>query len=235
MARNPQPRSSLPSVRAVQPEFGARHPIAYTDDIDLFFSEVFIVLDEIIPQGVNVDNHAKVKNKHQFRVYDDPKRVGVSVLERRLTRSYAQRQRVKWTRNDIGRIKGEIQNEIDRLGIDSSSLTGTFTNVVRLGDAEAGPNARKLGLILDQESPISELLVSEHEIVVDGISGSLKRFKYPYDTFVPHWTLARIARVPEGKHGDEIHRAVAAIQHLMPITVQLEPINLYAHQSLDLS
>lgn len=232
MPRRNGPRSSLHSTRATQPEFGARHPITYTDRIDGFFAELFLALDEVVPTGVNVDRHGNERYKHQFRMYDDPKRVGVKVLERRLPRSYAQKQRVKWTQNDAGRIRGEIQNEIARLDLADTALEATFTNVVRLGDADESPNARKLGLILDQKSELSEFLAEEHAIVINGISGSLKRFHYPYDSFVPHWTVARIARM-RGKEGTEgLVNAVGAIQDLLPITVQLEPIDLYSQQNL---
>ncbi len=237
MSRNSKPRSTLQPGRLIQPEFGARHQIRYDDDLDLFFGELQFVLSETIPPKMvtkKVTQAGQVINtlrpKPQFRVYDDPARAGVSVLERRLPRSFANRTRVRWTKNDEGRIKGEIQNEIGRLELGHLPISATFTDVVRLGDADEGTRARKIGLIVDQESDVSELLVSEHELVVRGISSSLKRFNYPYSSFLPHWTVARVHREAGPRAMSE---AMTAVGHLLPITVTLEPIRLYSQQNIE--
>lgn len=230
MPRRNKPRSSLPR-RAAAPEFGARHAIAYTPEVDIFFLEMRKALDEVMPETVvPIDDFGNAKYKKQYRIYDDPKRLGVSILERRLPRKYAQRQRVQWTHNDVGRIVGGIQNNLAReVDLSYTDMDASFTGVVRIGDVDEGPNARKLGLILDQESQVSEAMVMEHEIVVDGISGSLKRFRYPYDTFVPHWTVARISR----ESGTEVlQKAVSAVQSLLPMEVTLEKIQFYSEQGI---
>lgn len=233
MPRRHGQRSNLPATKTLQPEFGARHPIVYEPDVDLFFDEIAIKLDETVPKAVTTDDHGVViKMRRQFRVYNDPSKVGVNVLERRLSKAYAQKQRVRWTRGDVGRIKGEIRDEIDRLGIDPDDLEARFTHIVRLGDADSSPHARKLGLILDQETPLAELLTREHEIVIGGLRGSLTRFRYPYETYVPHWTVARIARQVDAHGSEHLTNAVSAVQSLLPMTVQLDPINLFAQQNV---
>lgn len=231
MARNnARPRSALPNQRLVTPEFGARHPIVYSEDVDFFFGDIITAFSQVIPTKEYFDDHGNVtKTKRLYRAYDDNRRIGISVLERRLPRSYAQKQRIKWTKNDIGRITGQIQNELARLDMAGQTIEATFTQVMRLGDIDEGPNARKLGLVVDQKSNLSELLVREHELVVGGISGSLKRFRYPYDTFIPHWTVARIHQ----EAGTEaIAKAVDALQHLLPLTVEVSPIEMYSHQDI---
>jgi hypothetical protein len=203
MSRSPHIRGDLHSTKLIQPEFGARHAISYTEEIDDFFHEMNTQLTEIVtteptlrlvPELSNDASEGKLdidaleaevdyllsddrdieeplttaptRQKRLFRVYDDPKRVGISVLERRLPRAYAQRNRVKWTRNDVGRIQGEIKNELARMELAGRPLEATFTGAVRLGDADEN-KARKIGLILDQENEISEFITREHEIVID--------------------------------------------------------------------
>lgn len=269
MANNLRPRGDLHANRLVQPEFGARHPINYTEKIDNFFTDItdrfteimngqseperdpeadIEIIDlEVLEREVEellqqeeakeelallADDNGHTpevfykRQKRLFRVYDDPKRVGVSVLERRLARSYAQRQRVKWTRNDAGRIKGEIGNELCRMNLAGQPLNATFTDVVRVGDADEN-NARKLALILDQESEVAEFLVREHEIVINGISGTLKRFRHPYSDYIPHWTVARVNK----EAGlSKMTQAVKAVQSMMPLTVELHSVHLFSEQ-----
>lgn len=231
--RRSQPRSALPSSKIVAPEFGARHPIVWDEGIDIFIFDAYSALGGVIPDRVTVDDHARNRKvSKNFRIYEDPDRAGISVLERRLPRVYAQRQRVKWTRQDVGRIKGGIQNEVARLSLSGQFIDVTFTDVVRLGDSEAGPNATKLGLVVDQKSTAAELLIREHEIVVAGIESGLKRFKYPYDSYVPHWTVARVSR---GAGVTALNNAVASLQELMPLAAQIEPLKLYSQQDIDIS
>jgi hypothetical protein len=251
----------------VQPEFGARHAIAYTEAIDDFFVEMNTELAQIVTtvaepnapikeaadeftgnldidaleaevdyllsddREADEDNLLMLPAKRQkrlFRVYDDPRRVGISVLERRMPRTYAQKHRIRWNPNDVGRIKGEIRNEIARMDLAGRPLDATFTDVVRLGDADEN-NARKLGLVLDQESDVAEFIVREHEIVVNGISGTLKRFRHPYSDFIPHWTVARINK--EASRAS-MSNSIKAVRAMLPFTVQLQSINLFSQQEL---
>jgi hypothetical protein len=264
MPRHSHIRSELHATKLIQPEFGARHPIAYTEDIDVFFTEMHDKLNQAIVQELpestepfsqeqdqlnlnDLEAHVDYllsderdlndeqasllpakRPKRLFRVYDDPDRVGVSVLERRLPRMYAQRNRIKWTKNDVGRIQGEIQNELARMSLAGQPLSATFTDVQRLGDADED-KARKLALVLDPESEISDFMVQEHAIVINGITGTLKRFRHPYSDFIPHWTVARVNR--EAGQAN-MSKAVAAIRSLLPLTVQLQRIHLFSEQDL---
>ena len=84
-------------------------------------------------------------------------------------------------------------------------------------------------LVADQATTESEFLVREHEIAIDGISRSLKRFKYPYSTFVPHFTIARIDRnVPN----EEMNRVIEGVGHLLPLQVELSPIKFVSEQEV---
>ncbi len=186
--KNQNPRSGLYSERTVQPIIGARHSVIEGDDIGFFFSEARMMLEQAISQNIQASGD-KIRRQNRFFLYDDPDRMGISILEQRLARTHAQRNRLRWTRNDVGRIQGEIQNELARLDLSGRTLQVTFDNVVRLGDAD-DKKARKLGLVPNAEHAISDFLCSEHEISLNGITGSLQRFRYPYSgEWIPHLTI----------------------------------------------
>jgi hypothetical protein len=240
MSRRPQPRSLLSSSRQVIPELGARHPINDGEDLQVFLTDLYRVFEENIPDEALADRHGNGRYRRRFRVFDDPERIEVSVLEKRFARANAQRQRIKWTKNDVGRIKGQVQNQLATLDLGDRVLDATFTQVVRVSNAEEGPNTRRLGLLVEQGSKIAELFVSEHEIVANGITGSLReKLRYPDSDFIPYWPIGCVYRYsgpqkstetpPESK---QMINAIEAIQGLLPITVQIEPIDLFSEQSI---
>jgi hypothetical protein len=224
--RNYNARSTLYAERGTQPVMGARHPIVDTDEVAFFFGGARHVLGEVLP-GITSRKKDEIRRRDAFILYDDPDRMGVSILEQRLARTHAHHNRLKWTKNDRGRIRGEIQNELSRLNLTGRRLDVTFDNVVRLGDADE-KKARKLALVPEQESEVAEFLCREHEIAIDGISGSLQRFRYPYSgDWIPHLTIGRVFKeVPQGSIG----KAVSAIKQMMPLTVQIEPLEFYTQQ-----
>lgn len=219
------PRSSLPSSRQRLIEFGARHPIEYDEKLDEFFSYMHTALG----MAINPDIDGKTPNKRFFRIYDDPDRAGISIIERRLSRQQAQRGNVSWTNSDAGRIRQEIQNEIERCDLGGRTLNLTFTDVVRVGDADDKRKARKIALLPDPESAEAEFLLAEHEIAIEGIKGPLASLRYPYDEFLPHWTVSRIHQ--EAGH-DAMSKGIQAVRHLLPLTVQLQPVEFFVGERL---
>jgi hypothetical protein len=219
-------RSSLRSDRMRIPEFGARYPFIYDDTVDDFFGDIHGALQVTFPKD-ETDQKRNGK-RHHFRVYDDPARAGISVLERRVVRSQAQRSRFRWSHADAARIRQEICDDLASAGLDEFPWEATFTNAVRVGDADSD-NARKIGLIIDQESDVAEGLVLSHEIVINSMRGMLKSFREPYSPYIPHWTAARIDR-QVGNLGME--KAMHAVQALLPVTVQLEPITFFTTEEI---
>jgi hypothetical protein len=214
------------------PEFGARHRLFYDEDheaLDDFFDSVHTALTLALkPTNTSLENDATLQQTRRlFRMYDDPKRVGITVLERRVTRAQSQRSRFRWSHADEGRIRSQIQDELADEELSERPLLARFTNVIRVGDADSSPKARKLGLILDQESREAEFLVREHEIVVNGIRGVLKDLREPYSPYIPHFTIARINR-EAGNQG--MDRAVAAVQALLPLEVEIAPLTFYTEE-----
>jgi hypothetical protein len=218
----------LYSERTIQPVIGARHPVVEDDSLAFFFSEVRYALDEELPPKTEAKGD-RIRKRSHFLLYDDPERSGISILEQRLARRHAQQNRLRWTRNDVGRIQGEIQNEFARLELSGRTLPVTFDSVVRLGDADER-KARKLALVPEQESDISEFFCSEHEIAINGLSGSMQRFRYPYSgDWIPHLTIGRIFKEI---HPNRVNDAVAVVKRFMPLTIEVDPIKFYAEQEV---
>ena len=239
MGRKNTQRSSLRHERSFYPEFGARHIATDCDTLAFFFDDMKHALRNILPSVAvfdertgepKFDSFGEPRTKDLFRLYDHVDKTGISVLERRLASDYAKKHRIRWTKQDVGRIRGRIQDEIGRLDLADRNLTINFSNVVRVGDADAeGENARKLALIPDQATDEAEFLVREHAICVDGISTSLSRFRYPYSTYIPHMTLGRIFRdVPK----ESMNEVVESVQELLPIEVELNPIKFTLQQEI---
>lgn len=239
-------RSSTPALREVYPQFGARHKIPYgndpaapnkNDELDFFFADLRrqltedlppekIIIEKTPPDG-STEHKPRIRERPLFRIYDDPDRMGITIFERRMLNQ--QRTPVRWTQRDKGRIRGDIQNAIAKSDLINTSLEATFTHVMRLGDnGESGKKARKLGLVIEQQSDISELMIQENEICTDGISGSIgRRFNTWYDEYIPHWTVARIDRKIGSKH---VARAIEVVENLLPLTVQIDPITFYSNE-----
>lgn len=222
-------RSNLRSEAQIRPELGARHPLVVDDDFEFFLTDMEHVLGEVIPDIDTCDSRGRSKTKRRFRVYDDPDKLGVSVLERRLPAKHANKHRLRWTQQDVARVKNDIGSELGRLELtDRIPLRVSLSNVIRLGDADEN-DARKIGLMVDQETTEAEFLVREHEITVNGIATSLDRFRYPYSTYVPHLSVGRIFRdVPT----PQVNEAIAAMNALLPMTVELKPLIFISSQQI---
>ncbi len=206
---------------------GAAHPVRYTEDLDFFFSDVETIFSQRISPLEREDELGRVHSRPGYRLFDDLDRAVIRVLERRLSFSYAAKRRIRWQQQDVGRIKESITDEIHRMGI-PYPMRAVLDNVVLLGDADETKH-RYLGLTLDAGSEMAEFLTAEHELVINGIEGAFKDFKYPYSRYVPHLTVGRFNRaVP----ADQRQEAVLDMRKLLPLTVELDPIEFTAKQRL---
>lgn len=242
MPNNNTVRSSLPVTREFAPEFGADHPIDNSRDLVNFFRKLDRAWSGVLPKH-NEDMLVVVSNElvtgaedpledetddailSYYRVYDDPDHLSLTVVDRRLSKMYAKKRRIRWNTTDAGRIKTQIYNEVGRLNI-ASPLEVNLAHVIRLADADNKPGQRRLGLMVEQNSTEAELLVREHEIVMNGLGERLKDFRYPNETFVPSVTIGRFDRDVKP---EELDDCVALTQELLPIKVQLKPLRLFAH------
>lgn len=243
MLNNNAARSSLPVTREFAPEFGANHPVNNSRDLVNFFRRLDAEWAGVLPKysdldsimfsnelGAGTEDVAEEESDNsvlsQYHLYDDPEHLSLTVVDRRLSKLYSKKRRIRWNATDAGRIKTQVDNEVARLDI-VSPLEVRLARVVRLADAEGRPGDRRLGLIVEQTSREAELLVREHEIVMNGLGERLKGFRYPYETYVPSVTIGRF---DQSVKPEELDDCVALTQKLLPIKVQLEPLRLFAHQ-----
>jgi hypothetical protein len=225
-------RGSLKHSRSFTPELGARHRIIPTPELDSFYNSLIGVLQETLPPHGYLDERGRTKYRRQFTTFDDPERAHVRVLERRLSSSHARKHRIKWTQQDVGRIRGQIQDQVGQYDLGrEAAVDASFTEVIRLGDADTAlRGGRVLSLALNQESHVAQFIADEHEITVNGIATSLDRFRYPYSSFLPHFSVARVMR---DSSPDNIVDAVVGIKELLPLDVQLEPISFTSRQDVN--
>lgn len=230
MQHGSRARANLPGRRSYPASFGARHPIRWDGPVRFFFSDVDRALADIIPEQEIVDQKGKAHYPSQFRIYDDPAKLGMTVLERGVSAEHSRRHHLEWTANDVGRIVGRITDQLGVLGLPEYPVEVTLTNTVRVGsiDKRTG-TGRKLAVIVDQETDAAEFLVREHEIIMAGLGTGLRKFKYPYDEFVPKMTIGYIHR--EVEH-EKLNQCVAAVNQLLPLVVQLEPVQFYSQQQV---
>lgn len=234
MPRRTQPRqrSTLQPKRLYKPVFGARHPIEYNDTIENFHADIEEAFHEILPlksSDLKTNPNGKLDfPRVPFRIYNEPRRVSVTIAERNLSQEYVDKRNIRWSANDIGRIRGEMQNELGRLSLAGQSLEVNLTEAIRLGEVEHN-GAAKIGIIVDQESPVTEQLIAEHEVFFGCMSQRLKNFKYPWSTFIPHMTVVRIRSEVPTRSRNEM---VAAVNELLPLPVVLDPIVFFAEQEI---
>ncbi len=230
MGRHGQSKSQLPYRREAIPELRASHRLIDAPELDVFFGELQRKLPDVIEEAKERGRGGREISRPQFRLYSDPEKSDITILERRLTRQHARKNRIRWNANDVGRITGEIDNAIGRLGLGGRQLSVEFTKVVRLGNPSSNQDGRKLGLLPEQESAEAGFFIEEHELAMDALTGNLRKFKYPYSTFIPHWTFGKVFKtVPEKQIGD----AIKIINKQLPLTVDVEPIRFSACQEVD--
>lgn len=186
----------------------------------------------ILPERDPLDAELTGLPENKFVIYDDSEKIGVTVLERRLSAEHARRNRLRWNTNDIGRIRGQIADTIGYLGITTDDLTMSLTAAVRVGDADKRSNSGKFALVPEATDPAAALLVQEHELVVEGLSGVFAKFRYPYSDYVPKLTVGRIYR---GAEPEQVNACAAQLTEMLeerPLTISLDPVVFFAHQEL---
>ena len=223
---NVRARGNLRSEsKPVHPALGALHPVIYSEELDFFYSDVDTALTNVVEPLIKANDHGRVHSRPGFRLFDDVSKAGIRVLERRMSEHYASKHRLRWTGQDVGRIKSRIKDEIADLGI-GFPLRAKLDNVVLLGDADE-TKQRYFGLTLDPESVEAEFITEEHSLVINGIQSSFAGFRNPYSQYVPHLTLGRLDRsVPL----EQRQRALNAVRLLLPLEVQLDPLIFTAKQ-----
>lgn len=169
------------------------------------------------------------RKRPPYKVYETED-LSLTLAERRWGDSRPNRRATYWSPRDIGRIVGEIQDEVSRLPLDDvidddGSLKITFDAVKRVGgDKKAG---RKLALV-PKDGPGYELMCDMHEAVVTIFDRHHKGYQYPNE-FIPHVTIGRVFNsVPE----EQVGEIVGAAGKLLPVEFNLGPIEFYDTQQI---
>ena len=240
MPRHHQPRNQLPSKRDMTPQLGARRPLEICDNLDIFYTNAETAIRLAVENSANKYSIDRPLKELGVRLYDDidaksSQRPALKIFERRFALKHGQKYRISWTRQDIGRIKGNIQEDIDHLEkpndyLPDGSLKVIFSEIIRLGDGEASKDGkRKFGMIADQATTAAEYLVKEHETVFNGIQTAMSRFVYPYSEYVPQVTLGTFSNDVSNERKNEV---IGALQKLLPFSCVLEPIKFYSEQDI---
>lgn len=226
-----KPRSELRGTRRFTAELGARHKIIHDANVANVFETLgrkwleIAGLAETVPCEEAPDGFKEVVTP-RHKLFDDPGKLGMTVLEMRLSRRNSLRHRRQISREDLGRTKQRIADDVSRLGLDGegsvipSRLPITFTDVRPVGGAR-----RKLAFVPDQADEVAQFMVREHELIVERAAEelNLKDFSYPYEGYTPKMTLGKVlCSVPEEK----FNNCIEAARSLLPVTVNVLPVLL---------
>ncbi len=203
---------------------GAYHPVLLEGGMGSFFRTLRNRWEDILPP---VDDNGSEKDR--FRLFKNPERIGVRVLEQGVCRAFLERQRRRLSPNDLGRLKGRVVNSIGHLGLSACDLTLTFTNSDRMGkeyidgDREGG----KFALLPDTEDPLYQKFLEAHGLIVETLMSECPGFRYPQGyEYRPHLTVAQIYEgIPAGRIR-ECGEALASIMRGGPVVAEIDPLVL---------
>ncbi|MET1033504.1 MAG: hypothetical protein ABWX94_03315 [Candidatus Saccharimonadales bacterium] len=227
-------RSGLQGRRKFQASFGARHPIVTPDKkVSAFFNALDEAWADLLPERDEAERRERNLSISRFTLYDglvDERRLGITVLERRVSLRYSRQRRLAWTPQDVGRIRGEIEDELDRQGIAQyQTIPLTLSGVSVVGDAYTRGTA-KFALIPEAADQTADLLAREHEIVVNGLRGTMRNLVDAYDEYLPHLTVGKLHRGALRPELQECANALTGLLAASPLVVDLAPLTFTTEQ-----
>lgn len=236
----------------LQPSIGARHRVLDSEDQLAIYSlnleekmrrmfglalpkEVVVEpvedqdQDEDVIMILPVADEPQSKPVFSFKLYD-VEDLTLTIAERRWGASRPNRRATYWAPSDLGRMIGEIKDDVSVMDVyrdllSVGSLPVTFDAIKRFGGD--GKNGRKIGIIpADGEG--YEFLCAEHDSVTRVFERHHKGYRYP-DDYLPHITIGRIGRqVPQAK----FEKAIEVAQELLPITTNVGLLEFYDTQTI---
>jgi hypothetical protein len=216
--------------RPYQPALGISHPIRNDGRVVTgLLSDVDQVLALILPDRVvDVDDDLRPVTRAQYTMYDKHTNLekGMTVVEGRHLHNLRERARALKTPNDVGRLKGKLEDAIGRIGVQPEIIEVTLTDIARFGLKDENGCARKIVATVDPNCEGGELLREEHRRAVETLEYHLPEFEYPHDPekYVPHLSIANLGkRVP----GARIENCVSAVRDLLPVTIPLGAISVF--------
>jgi hypothetical protein len=219
--------------KACPPMFGAHHCLVWDRSVHNFFYNVDSIWREAGRGKAFYGNSFNADPPKRYSIYDDPtKNLGLFVLERHLSKKQASRNQLRWTRQDVGRIKQDIGNESNGThGIVVESLLRDveLSTAVRVSDAYSQGEGTQISLIVKQSTPQAGFLLKEHQLSIAGLGRNLKNFTYPYSDYIPNLKIGRLfTEIGESR----VEQCIDAVQQLLPLHVELKPIQFYSHQEV---
>ena len=218
-----QARGNLRADRSRQRTgLGPYHPVPLEGGMGSFLRILRNRWEDILPP---VDDNGSAKER--FKLFKNPERIGVRVLEQGICRAFLERQRRRLNPNDLGRLKGRVADSIGHLGLSAYDLTLTFTGADRMGmeyidgDREGG----KFALLPDTQDPLYEKFIEANGLIVDAVMREYPGFRYPngYE-YRPHLTVAQIYEGAPAGRVRECGEALASIMRAGPVIAEIDPL-----------
>jgi hypothetical protein len=228
--------------REFQAGIGLRYKVAYTDGVRGFFNtaDALLAKEDCAPPRLDTDNWANEREHDQFTLYNNPDKMGLTVVERRLSGSRAERKRQRWNMHDVGRVRGEISDALSELREEHGfrpmgSLAMRMTGVIPVGSppgSGARRQERKFALVPAAEDKTARFLIDAHELVGDILGVEIEGAASMYE-YTPKLTLGRIHNtVPVGQVA-ACGEALGLLAAKAPVTLSLtdQQIFDYHYQS----
>jgi hypothetical protein len=234
-------RENIRSGHTVLAEIGGLHPVSFevdetipvqADGIEIFMGMLETKWSKILPSRPSASSAHDLGYDPQFEIYKNPRSIGMAILEKRYTVGHAREEGIRWNTNDYSRVVNDIESELFWLGLPQyagDKVDVKLTAVVPIKEPGSRRQERNLTAVVDPKSEIAEILIEEHQIFMNNLQGPLHNFRYPRGKYVPMVNLGRINR---SVSSDKFNACIASAQSCLPLTVQLEPLNLLTPKSV---
>lgn len=221
----------------------AVHPVVPTEELVNFIATAEELADDIFDSPIAGDTRSLEEKFKEGDVYNPsryyglrkPQDLALSVVEAAMPLRAAKKARIVWEAQDLGALRGHVENEAARRSPDSP-LTLVCDRIVPVGGRlNRGYSLRgQVALAPNPEDSETaralEIIFSEHEMVLDAILDRMKHGKKAarswferYD-FMPHVTLMSYRGKTDLEQATEVNAAIGERLRNEPLTIQLSPL-----------
>jgi hypothetical protein len=190
--------------REFQGGLGVRYAVADSNELSDFLYGVAKILSSHIPEVEQVDvRHGRSHYYSGFKIYDDPWKMAINVAEHRVSGAAADCARRRWGMNDVGRLKGTIEDELgllrkrhdkerERLELPTGVVSLRLARLALVGDQWS----RKFALMAEPDDPRTAFFTEARDIVEGILGAETPRLKNKKpELYTPQLMVARINRV----------------------------------------
>lgn len=225
--------------REFQAGIGLRYKVAYTDRVRGFFSMADSILarEGNAPPQPDLENWRDERVREQFTLYNNPEKMGLTVVERRLTGARSERKSRNWNMHDMGRIKVDIKDALSELRLEygfrpMGGLAMRMTGVIPVGAPSGRGMARterKFALVPAPGDKTANFLLEAHERVGDILGLPPVGEAGAYD-YTPKLTLGRIHNTVPTPQVLACGDALGALIAAEPVVISLVDQQIFGHQ-----